>query len=131
MKLHLIVASGSDKGRAIPVKTSPFMIGRHPMCDLRPSSLLVSTRHCTIWQRGDSAAIEDQNSTNGTRVNGERIVHARELHHGDELSVGPLTFEVQIEALPAVDTRTPIPQNRNRAVEDAAARILLEHCNND
>jgi pSer/pThr/pTyr-binding forkhead associated (FHA) protein len=127
MKLHLIVASGSGKGRTIPITASPFMIGRHPRCELRPSSLMVSNRHCMIWQRGGTAIIEDQKSTNGTLVNGERI-RQRELHNGDELRVGPLTFAVKIESF-ALDDQTPIPQNRNLEAEDAAALILAEHSN--
>jgi pSer/pThr/pTyr-binding forkhead associated (FHA) protein len=112
IKLHLVVAGGSDKGRVIPISVSPFMIGRHPTCELRLSSLLVSNRHCSIWQRGGTAIIQDFKSTNGTVVNGERVIHERELNNGDELRVGPLTFAVQIEASAAVDGRTPIPKNR-------------------
>jgi len=129
MKLHLVVAGGSEKGRVIPISGSPFMIGRHPTCELRPSSLLVSNRHCSIWQRGGTAMIQDFKSTNGTVVNGQRVIGERELHDADRLRIGPLTFEVRIEASSAVDERTPLPPNRNLAVEDAAALLLLEHCN--
>jgi pSer/pThr/pTyr-binding forkhead associated (FHA) protein len=128
MKLHLVVAASSDKGRVIPIAVSPFMIGRHPTCELRPSSRLVSNRHCSIWQRAGTAIIQDFKSTNGTLVNGERVVHERELHNGDELRIGPLTFAVRIEASTAVDEHTPIPRDRSLSVEDAAALILREHC---
>jgi pSer/pThr/pTyr-binding forkhead associated (FHA) protein len=129
MKMHLLVSAGSEKGRIIPIASSPFMIGRHPTCTLRPSSRMVSNRHCSIWQRDGTATIQDFKSTNGTVVNGERVIGKRELHDGDWLQIGPLSFEVQIEASSAVDQSTPIPRGRGLAVEDAAALILLDPCN--
>jgi len=130
MKVSLLVASGSGQGKVVPVSISPFMIGRNPVCQLRPASDLVSNRHCTIWQRSGTAVVQDMRSTNGTFVNGERITENRDLHHGDRLQIGPLIFEVQIEAPSAVDQRTPIPPSRKSwqtpTPEDAAALILLD-----
>lgn len=79
------------------------------------------------------AVIQDMKSTNGTTVNGERITEERELHDGDRLQIGPLIFEVQIEAPSAADQRTPVPPTRKPSPtpspEDAAAMILLEDAN--
>jgi pSer/pThr/pTyr-binding forkhead associated (FHA) protein len=129
MELRLVVASGSGKGKVIPISASPFMIGRNPVCQLRPASDKVSNRHCTIWLRGGIAVIQDMKSTNGTVVNGERITDERELHDGDQLQIGPLVFKIQIEMPLAVDQQTPVPPKKKPAVEDAAAMILLEHSN--
>jgi len=60
MKLSLVVVSGPAKDRLIPILLSPFMIGRDPVCQLRPASAAVSNRHCTIWQRGDVAVIHEE-----------------------------------------------------------------------
>jgi pSer/pThr/pTyr-binding forkhead associated (FHA) protein len=129
MKLRLVVASGSGKDKVVLVSISPFMIGRDPVCQLRPASELVSNRHCTIWQRGSIASVQDMKSTNGTFVNGERISGERELHGGDRLQIGPLIFDIQIEAPSIIDQRTPLPPNRKPAPEDAASLILLEDSN--
>jgi pSer/pThr/pTyr-binding forkhead associated (FHA) protein len=129
MKLRLVVASGSGKGKVIPISASPFMIGRNPVCQLRPASDKVSNRHCTIWLRGGVAIIQDMKSTNGTVLNGERMTDERQLHDGDELQIGPLVFKVQIELPSTIDQQTPVPPNRKPAVEDAAAMILLEDSN--
>src|SRR5690242_14041285 len=129
MKVCLLVASGPGQGKVVPVSISPFMIGRNPVCRLRPASDLVSNRHCTIWLRGGMAVIQDMKSTNGTLVNGERVTEERELHHGDRLQIGPLIFRVQIEEPSAGDQRTPMPPGRKPSQapspEDAAAMILL------
>jgi pSer/pThr/pTyr-binding forkhead associated (FHA) protein len=133
MQLRLVVASGSGKGKVIPISVSPFMIGRNPVCQLRPASAMVSNRHSTIWLRTGMAVIQDMKSTNGTTVNGERITEERALHDGDRLQIGPLIFEVQIEAPSAVDQRILVPPTRKPSPmpspEDAAAMILLEDTN--
>ena len=129
MKVRLVVAGGPGKGKIIPISVSPFMIGRNPVCRLRPASDTVSNRHCTIWLRGGIAAVQDMKSTNGTFVNGERLTDERELQDGDELQIGPLVFKIQIESPSAINQRTPIPPNRKPAVEDAAAMILLDDSN--
>jgi pSer/pThr/pTyr-binding forkhead associated (FHA) protein len=130
MKVRLIVASGPGKGKVIAVAVSPFLIGRNPVCQLRPASVSVSSRHCTIWLRQQAAFVQDMASTNGTMVNGERITAERELRDGDRLQVGPLLFDVQIEAALPVDQRTPLPPSKKPSqaneLEDAAAMILFE-----
>jgi len=51
----------------------------------------VSRRHCFLSLEGDRVHIEDNASTTGTFVNGERIVR-RPLFGGETLSIGDLTF---------------------------------------
>jgi pSer/pThr/pTyr-binding forkhead associated (FHA) protein len=130
MKIRLVVASGSAKGKAIPVTISPFLIGRDPVCQLRPASALVSNRHCTIWQCGGAVYVQDMQSTNGTFVNGERITAERAIQNGDRLQVGPLLFDVLIETSVSVNEPTPtsLPKVPAQILdpEDAAAKILFD-----
>lgn len=51
----------------------------------------VSRRHCYLATEGDQAWIEDNDSTTGTFVNGERIVK-RPLFGGEKLAMGDLEF---------------------------------------
>jgi pSer/pThr/pTyr-binding forkhead associated (FHA) protein len=47
---------------------------------------------------GDRAAhIRDLGSTNGTLVNGQRLVGERRLEEGDLVQLGPLVFEVRFD----------------------------------
>lgn len=107
MKLSLI-AVGRDPTRAIPVTLSPYFIGRDPRCHLRPQSLLVSSRHCEIVVRDDKAFVRDLDSTNGTQVNGERLVERTELHDHDRMQVGPLVFEVCIHGSTSARQNNPL-----------------------
>ncbi len=47
-----------------------------------------SARHARIELRGDGAWVQDLDSTNGTYVNGARVVGAQRARGGDVLRVG-------------------------------------------
>lgn len=84
----LMVKEGKDTGRAIVVRTFPFTIGRDRESNLFLEDLAVSRLHTSIIrdERGQFGA-RDENSANGTLVNGQRIsVHW--LQDGDEIAVG-------------------------------------------
>ena len=40
----------------------------------------------------------DLGSTNGTLINGKRLIGERDLAHGDKIQIGPLVFEVRLSA---------------------------------
>ncbi|WP_410498516.1 FHA domain-containing protein [Chitinibacter sp. S2-10] len=64
-------------------------IGRRANNDIQVDHLSVSGLHAIIEVVGSIYFVEDMKSTNGTRVNGEKITrHA--LKSGDELSIGKL-----------------------------------------
>jgi pSer/pThr/pTyr-binding forkhead associated (FHA) protein len=127
MKLSLVVLSeGKATGQAIAIKLPQFLIGRDPQCHLRPASPVVSKRHCALLMKNGKAYVRDFDSTNGTFVNDDRVTGQREIKNGDMLKLGPMTFEVQLEGVPAVDKPTPLPANRSAdGEEDAAAMLLL------
>jgi predicted component of type VI protein secretion system len=43
--------------------------------------------------------LRDLGSTNGTLVNGTRVMGERNLVHGDRIQIGPLVFEIAVEDL--------------------------------
>ena len=98
MEVKLIVVNGKQKGKEIPVAAPKFLIGRGEGCQLRPQNSLVSRKHCAILTEGNSAAVEDLGSTNGTFVNDERIHGRHELKDGDTIKVGVLDVEVNWSA---------------------------------
>jgi pSer/pThr/pTyr-binding forkhead associated (FHA) protein len=48
----------------------------------------VSRRHARLERRPDGWVVVDLDSTNFTRVNGERVRREQVLAHGDELRLG-------------------------------------------
>lgn len=68
--------------------TGNFSIGRSANCDLTIDSLQVSRRHALLYINGDSIILEDQDTTNGTFVNGELIKGRVVVTEDDEISIG-------------------------------------------
>src|SRR5216683_2120543 len=129
MQITLIVLSeGKVKGKEIPVRAFPFLIGRDPQCQLRPASALVSKRHCAILLRENKVFIHDFQSTNGTFVNDRQIMGDIEIRNEDHVTVGPLSLAVRVETLPPVSQPTPPPPSKSKSEsahdEEAAAMLL-------
>jgi hypothetical protein len=78
-------------GQRVEVGSGPVVIGRLPECTVVLSDPNVSRRHAELRRAGDSVLVTDLGSTNGTRVNGERI-REHYLTSGDEISVGSTTL---------------------------------------
>jgi pSer/pThr/pTyr-binding forkhead associated (FHA) protein len=126
MKVSLVVMSqGKDCGKSIPITLSQFLIGRDPQCQLRPSSVLISKRHCGVLVKNGKVLLRDFGSTNGTYVNDEVVQAECQLNHDDVLKVGPLTFRVQIDGPVPVDKPTPPPPKPKAADDDSIAAMLL------
>ncbi|MFC7407511.1 MULTISPECIES: FHA domain-containing protein [Hydrogenophaga] len=62
-------------------------LGRRPYNDLVIDNLAVSGEHAAFVLEGNTALVEDLNSTNGTYVNGKAI-RRQALAHGDLVEIG-------------------------------------------
>lgn len=62
-------------------------LGREEVCDIVIPVRQISRQHLTFRLREGSCLIEDNNSKNGTWVNGYRLLGVRELEDGDEIRV--------------------------------------------
>ncbi len=58
---------------ALEVLRRPVVLGRHEECDLFLNDATLSARHLAFHHGGTGWAVEDLGSTNGTRVNGDRL----------------------------------------------------------
>jgi len=131
MKTSLMVLSeGKLLGRTIPITLSQFIIGRDPQCQLRPSSALISKRHCALIIRDSRVFVRDFESTNGTFVNDQPLKGEREVKNDDTLKAGPLTFRIVIEGAVSVPVNKPTPVPRPAAAsagdDDSVAAMLLD-----
>ncbi len=61
-------------------------IGRRSRCDVFLDHPGVSGMHAILERVGENFFIQDQDSTNGTLLNGRKVTHTR-LHDGDELLI--------------------------------------------
>lgn len=80
-------------GPSILLDKPILLMGRHPECDIQLNSRKVSRRHCCIAQVHDYLVVRDLGSTNGIRINGNRVLEGR-LKAGDELTVGNFKYQI-------------------------------------
>jgi pSer/pThr/pTyr-binding forkhead associated (FHA) protein len=127
MEVKLIVASGKNRGKEIPLPGQQFLIGRGEGCQLRPASERISRKHCAILVAEGRVTVRDLGSTNGTVVNGERIAGERELKNGDKLNVGGvLEFEIQL-TVEVGGKKSP----KVHSIQEAAARTVKKAAADD
>jgi len=87
-KLALRFISGKYKGGEFPLEDGKeIIVGRSSNIDMVLVEDMVSRHHAKIVQRGSEVHVEDQGSTNGSFVNGEKIKSAI-MKVGDRLLVG-------------------------------------------
>lgn len=68
-------------------------LGRGSGCDIVVDDVTMSRSHARLRISGDTVAVDDLGSRNGTLVNGERIGQA-DLRPGDRLTLGRVSFEL-------------------------------------
>jgi len=66
-----------DEGPDIPLDREMLVVGRHPQCDARLDSIRVSRRHCCMTPDHGEVVVKDLGSTNGIRINGQRVEKGR------------------------------------------------------
>ena len=83
-----------DGGPAIDITKDLTVVGRKEDCDLRLEHKSVSKMHCVIVKTDGLLLVRDLGSTNGTRVNGQRVRRAALLPN-DQLHIASVKYKVQ------------------------------------
>jgi pSer/pThr/pTyr-binding forkhead associated (FHA) protein len=121
MPQHLL---SLGNGPSIQIDKPILLFGRHEECDVQLNSKKVSRKHCVLAQVSDYLVVRDLGSTNGVRVNGERVVEGK-LRPGDEVQIGNFKYQVCGDPLgrsreqPAVEAYRAVPPQPN-AHEDSS-----------
>ena len=76
--------------------TAKIIIGRSPDCDIVIDNKLASRSHALIQKIRDEYFVKDDNSTNGTFLNGKRIPPDKyvKLNPGDKIAVGSVNLSI-------------------------------------
>lgn len=106
----LVLKHEDAEPKEVALTQGMIAIGRLPDNDLRLDNPAVSGHHAKLYRDSDHYVIEDNNSLNGTYVNGTRVSrHA--LNDGDSILIGKHTLEfmgAMEDTLPA-STVTGLP----------------------
>jgi pSer/pThr/pTyr-binding forkhead associated (FHA) protein len=122
----LEIGAADGRLREIPLMGDEFLIGRGEDCDLPLHDPEVSRHHCLIRIRHQEVAISDLGSSNGTFVNGHRLVSQVKLATGDEIVIGPFRYVVDLGDVtdfqpPGIDS-----QAMTRTIKDVKKRLAEE-----
>src|SRR5579871_2705348 len=84
-----------DGGAPIEIVKDMTLVGRKEDVDLRLDHKSVSKLHCVIVKTDGLLLVRDLGSTNGTRVNGQRVRRAALLPN-DQLHIASVKFRVYL-----------------------------------
>ncbi len=80
--------------------TDEIMIGRSSECDIViPEDKAIGRKHCMIVRMDGRYYLRDNNSSNGTVLNGQKVTGVVEISSGDQLEIGRSRLSVRIVRL--------------------------------
>jgi hypothetical protein len=96
-RLLLVEASPIDgpAGRIVPLD-GELTVGRREPCDVTLRDDAVSARHARIVGRNGTWHLEDLGSTNGTYLNGRRVIKREALRPGDLVTTGVAVWRFDV-----------------------------------
>lgn len=138
MRAQLIPVKG---GRPILIQRDVTVVGRQKdQCDLVLDRSSISKLHCLIVRTDGLLFIRDLGSTNGTKVNGQRVIRGA-LLPGDELAFASEKFRVEmgpdlpeepedVHGAQTEEIRLP-PKGLLASLEDDADSIEVDQSDSD
>lgn len=85
---RLVVRQGPTPGQIFELNTNEISIGRDIANDIVINDAEVSRKHARLILEGDRYKIEDLNSTNGTYIDGQRLIGPHLLAIGEIIMFG-------------------------------------------
>jgi hypothetical protein len=121
--LHqILIKLGNATARTVTLASGVNRVGRNPASDIHLDDATVSARHCEIVVLDDDVFVRDVGSTNGTFIDGKRVMEAA-LLPGQKLHVGAV--ETTVEALARVAIpQLPSPQETHPVLPDGVAACV-------
>lgn len=124
----LIINPTSGAKKEIPVGGDLISIGRDPSNDLVLTDAMVSRRHAIMELKDEQYLLRDNNSSNGTLVNGDRIVDDQPLRDGDLIGIGSARILFQAEQQEAGAEASASPAPAAKSAEPATVQPIGAVC---
>jgi ABC transport system ATP-binding/permease protein len=104
--LKLIIEDDEGRKTVVPFVREEITIGRQEGNTIRLTERNVSRRHARLMRQNGHVVVEDLGSSNGTRINGERISGQSTVKDGDLIQIGDYDLALQSDAAAAARPRT-------------------------
>jgi pSer/pThr/pTyr-binding forkhead associated (FHA) protein len=121
MRARLVPSNGDSP---IDLDKDLTLIGRDEDCDIRLEQKGVSKLHCVVVKTDGLLLLRDLGSTNGTRVNGQRVRRAALLPN-DQLGIANISFQVKFGAELEEELAPPPPMESPPQAKPPLKRNLL------
>ena len=92
---RLVITSGAKEGMELPLSRQPLTIGRSSESGLVIRDDYTSTHHARLMLLNDSWVIQDLDSTNGTFLDGMRVVVPTQIPLNTPIRIGSTSFELR------------------------------------
>ena len=92
---RLVITSGAKQGLELPLGNQPLTIGRSSESGLVIRDDYTSTHHARLMLLNDSWVIQDLDSTNGTFLDGTRVVVPTQVPLNTPVKIGTTSFELR------------------------------------
>jgi predicted component of type VI protein secretion system len=99
-----------DGGEPIELSRDVTIVGRKDECDVAIDHKSISKQHCALVKTDGLIFVRDLGSTNGTRVNGQRVRRAA-LVPNDEIAFAAIKYRVAFGEL------APTPHAETQAMD--------------
>jgi predicted component of type VI protein secretion system len=85
---RMVMRSGPSVGKVYVLDKNELFVGRDLSNDIVINDPEISRRHARLYSQGNSYVLEDLGSTNGSFVNGQRLMGPNVLRPGDTVTFG-------------------------------------------
>jgi DNA-binding NtrC family response regulator len=108
-RMKLLVLSGPDAGRELPLERGTYLVGKAPSCQLALTDTAVSWEHLEVRVQQEGVFLRDLESTNGSYFGGGRFSNIT-VGAGAVLTIGQSELKLMPESqlagiLPSTDRR--------------------------
>ncbi len=102
---NITILNGEEIGKTYKWTADQIRLGRNSANDFVISNASVSGEHCIIEHFDGGWRVKDLGSTNGTRVNDQRISMAT-VHRNDVITLGDIALSIRGDDVPETEPGT-------------------------
>ena len=112
--MYRITIEKEDGEKIVEQVEGKCTLGRGEKNKIVLADAIVSTKHATVREKDGALFLSDENSKNGTFVNGERLEGEMEIAPETEIKIGP--YQIRIEPLAKKTAEKPWIERLARAL---------------